>query len=115
MKRGLIISYGVLLLVLSLVIATPTKATADWGIEIDERHKYELKNMSLYGTDYSIVLKENTTMEIEFTELLDNGYNYDVYDKDGYVESNQTIFEEVLVNETSYVLPVGYQLRFLSQ
>jgi hypothetical protein len=107
MKRGLIISYGVLLLVFSLVIVTPTKAAADWGIETDERYKYELKNMSLYGQDYSLLFKENTTMEIEFTELLDNGYNYDVYDKDGLAESNQTLFADVPVDSTSYVLPIG--------
>ncbi|NPD89081.1 MAG: hypothetical protein HGN29_10180 [Asgard group archaeon] len=107
MKRGLIISYGVLLLVFSLVITTPTKAATDWGVETDERYKFELKNMSLYGQDYSLLFKENTTMEIEFTELLDNGYNYDVYDKDGLSQSNQTLFEDVLVDTTNYVLPIG--------
>lgn len=107
MKRGLIISYGVLLLVFSLVITTPTKAATEWGVETDERYKFELKNMSLYGQDYSLLLKENTTMEIEFTELLDNGYNYDVYDKDGLSQSNQTLFEDVLVVSTNYVLPIG--------
>jgi hypothetical protein len=107
LKRGLIISYGVLLLVFSLLLATPIKAATEWGVETDERYKYELKNMSLYGQDYSLLFKENTTMEIEFTELMDSGYNYDVYDKDGFSQSNQTLFEDVPVDSTSYVLPIG--------
>ena len=107
MKRGLIISYGVLLLVFSLAIITPINAATSWGVETGERYKYELKNLSIYGQDWSGFFEENTTMKIEFTELLDNGYTYDVYDKDGLSQSNETFFEETLVGETSYVLPNG--------
>jgi hypothetical protein len=86
---------------------TPTMAETVWGIETDITYKYELKQLRMFGTDYTLFLKENATMRVIFTDLTDTGYTYDVYNVSGYMLSNETTFEVVPVNETSYTLPIG--------
>ena len=107
MKRGLLLSSGVLLLVFTVSFVTPTIADTVWGIETDITYKYELKQLRMFGTDYTIFLKENTTMRVIFTSLTDTGYTYDIYNKTGFMLSNETTFQEILVNESSYTIPVG--------
>ncbi|MBY8999414.1 MAG: hypothetical protein KGD64_00705 [Candidatus Heimdallarchaeota archaeon] len=107
MRKGLIVNFGILLLIASLVFVTPTKATTGWGAETDVIYKYELKTLKLAGLDYAPFLAENLTMRIEFDTFDDTGYTYTVYNSTGGTSTNETRFAEMLVGEENVTLPAG--------
>ena len=80
MKKSLIFSSGVLLLIFSVAIISPVNANATWGFETDKTYIFELKQLSIYGTDYTVMLKSNTTMKIVFTNTNTTGYSYNAID-----------------------------------
>jgi len=108
MKRSLIFSSGVLLLIFSMALISPVKANATWGFEIGKTYAFELKQLNMYGTDYTLMLKQNTTMKIVFTDSNETGYSYDVIDFENTITSNSTVFLPVAVAENvTFVMPQG--------
>lgn len=108
MKRSLIFSSGVLMLIFSMALISPVKANATWGFEIDKTYAFELKQLNMYGTDYTLMLKQNTTMKIVFTDSNETGYSYNVIDFENTITSNSTVFLPVEVAEdVTFVMPQG--------
>ncbi|MCE7749221.1 MAG: hypothetical protein GPJ51_12560 [Candidatus Heimdallarchaeota archaeon] len=108
MKRNLIFSSGVLLLIFSMALISPVKANATWGFETDKTYAFELKQLNMYSTDYSLMLKQNTTMKIVFTDSNDTGYSYNAIDFEGTITPNSTVFLPVEVAEgVTFVMPQG--------
>ena len=109
MSRNLFFISGILILILSLTFTVPTRAAAEWGVYLDKSYKYEPKFMKILGTDYLPMLpKENFTFRVVFTDFLENGYQYDIYNYTGLMTSNQTTFELQEVPEVgNFTLPVG--------
>jgi len=108
MKRSLIFSSGVLLLIFSMALISPVKANATWGFETDKTYAFELKQLNMYGTDYTLMLKQNTTLKIVFTDSNDTGYSYNTIDFEGTITSNSTVFVPVEVAENvTFVMPQG--------
>lgn len=117
MKKSLIFSSGVLLLIFSMAIISPVNANATWGFETDKTYIFELKQLSIYGTDYTLMLKANTTMKIVFTDTNATGYNYTVTDFQNIVTPNTTLFLPVEVSEGVYFpmpqgLPIALPLTY---
>ncbi len=108
MKRNLILSSGVLLLIFSMALISPVKANATWGFETDKTYAFELKQLNMYSTDYTLMLKQNTTMKIVFTDSNDTGYSYNTIDFEGTITPNSTVFVPVEVAEgVTFVMPQG--------
>ena len=110
MKRSLIFSSGVLLLIFSMALTSPVKASAIWGFETDKTYVFELKQLNVYGTSYLTTpqLKQNTTMKIIFTDTNDTGYSYNTIDFEGTITPNSTVFLPVEVAENvTFVMPQG--------
>lgn len=106
MKKAFLVS-GVLFIILSLTLITPTNAAATWGIETDVEYEFELKSFKIGTFDYSDLLKENVSFIVEFTSLTDIGNSYDVYNSTGLMTTNTTNFVETEVEAESYTLPDG--------
>jgi len=108
MKRSLIFSSGVLLLIFSMALISPVKANATWGFETDKTYAFELKQLNVWGADYVLALKQNTTMKIVFTDTNDTGYSYNTIDFEGTITQNSTVFVPVEVAEdVTFVMPQG--------
>jgi hypothetical protein len=108
MKKSLIFSSGVLLLIFSVAIISPVNANATWGIETDKTYIFELKQLSIYGTDYTALLKTNTSMKIVFTDTNTTGYSYNAIDFQGTITPNSTVFLPVEVApEVFFPMPQG--------
>ena len=110
MKRNLIFSSGVLLLIFSMALISPVKANATWGFETDKTYVFELKQLNVYDTSYLTIpdLVKNTTMKIVFTDSNDTGYSYDAIDFENTITSNSTVFLPVEVAEgVTFVMPQG--------
>ena len=117
MKKSLIFSSGVLLLIFSMAVISPVNATTTWGFETDTTYIFELKTLSIYDTDYKLALQANTTMRIVFTDTNATGYNYTVTDFQNTVTPNTTLFMPVEVSEGVYFylpqgLPIALPLSF---
>ena len=108
MKRSLIFSSGVLMLIFSMALISPVKANATWGFETNKTYIFELKQLSIYGTDYALSLKSETTMKIVFTDTNDTGYSYNAINSTGTITPNSTVFVPVEVAENvTFVMPQG--------
>ncbi|MCE7739680.1 MAG: hypothetical protein KAU62_03360 [Candidatus Heimdallarchaeota archaeon] len=108
MKRILIFSSGVLLLIFLMALISPVKANATWGFETDKTYAFELKQLNVYGASYVLGLKQNTTMKIVFTDTNDTGYSYNKIDFEGTITPNSTVFVPVEVAENvTFVMPQG--------
>ena len=94
MKKSLFMACGVLFVIMSVTFISPINAATTWGVETDTTYKYELKNLIMFDTDLSLLLKDNVSMNIIFTEFNSTGYTYDVYNATGGVTSNSTNFVE---------------------
>ena len=108
MKKSLIFSSGVLLLIFSMAIITPVNAATSWGFETNKTYAFELKQLRMYGTDYTLVLKPNTTMKIVFTNTNDTGYEYNAIDFENTITPNATNFVPIEVSPGVYfTMPQG--------
>ena len=94
MRKSLFMACGVLFVIMSVTFISPINAATTWGVETDTTYKYELKNLIMFDTDLSLLLKDNVSMNIIFTEFNSTGYTYDVYNATGGVTSNSTNFVE---------------------
>ena len=91
-----------------MALISPVKASTTWGFETDKTYVFELKQLSIYGADYTLALKQNTTMKIVFTDVNDTGYSYNVTDFEGTVTPNSTVFVPVEVSEgVFFTMPQG--------
>ncbi len=108
MKKGLFMACGVLFVILSVSVISPLNAATSWGVDTETTYKYELKTLNMFGSDLSILLKDNVSMNIIFTEFNSTGYTYDSYNSTGGVSSNSTNFVETEVEPgVFYTMPVG--------
>lgn len=108
MKKGLFMACGVLFVIISVTFISPINAATSWGVDTDTTYKYELKNLTMFGSDLSILLKDNVSMNIIFTEFNSTGYTYDTYNSTGGVTSNSTNFVETEVEEgVFFTMPEG--------
>lgn len=91
-----------------MALISPVKANATWGFETDKTYVFELKQLSIWGSDYTLALKQNTTMKIVFTDVNDTGYSYNATDFEGTVTLNSTVFVPVEVSEgVFFTMPQG--------
>ena len=108
MKKGLFMACGVLFVILSVSIIFPLNAATSWGVDTDTTYKYELKTLNMFGSDLSLILGDNFTMTIIFTEFNSTGYTYDAYNATGGVTSNSTNFVETEVETGVFAtIPIG--------
>ena len=108
MRKSLFMACGVLFVILSVSIISPLNAATSWGVNTDTTYKYELKTLNMFGSDLSILLKDNVSMNIIFTEFNDTGYIYNAYNATGGVTTNSTNFVETEVDTGVFAtIPVG--------
>ena len=112
MKRKVLITSFLLTGILVGMMVNPSLAATTWGIEINERYEFTLKTFKFGSpTDISFMLKENVTFEVEFTNLNDAGYTYDIYNSSGLMESGvSTLFEEMETELGNITIPQGFPI-----
>ncbi len=108
MKKNLTVFVCVLTMALLIVGTIPIRADTEWGITTEDEYKLELKKFRIFGDDYTAFLSQNLTFYVGFPSINESCYSYEIYNNSNdLIESNVTCFEEIEIEETTYILPNG--------